>query len=171
MVTVAKDDVLARVDADLTNGHTYPALQRLASLSAEYPDDLGIRALRGRLNRQIGNLVEAGRWSFLTEDPLPEELAAFTRRYPYAWARLRALHLRTDPSDALGVRGRQRLADLREQAQREGAAPVVWQPPSRHQRTTPGWADRVGCLVAGLLVLIPLGLMVLGLVTLIRLIL
>ena len=55
------DDVLARVDADLAHGLGHPAMQRLASLIAECPDDLDLRARRAGVNRQIGNLVEAGR--------------------------------------------------------------------------------------------------------------
>ncbi|GAA1811375.1 hypothetical protein GCM10009835_33610 [Planosporangium flavigriseum] len=49
MIIMAKDDVLGRVDADLGRGHTHPAMQRLASLTAAYPDDLEIRARRAAL--------------------------------------------------------------------------------------------------------------------------
>jgi hypothetical protein len=34
MITMAKEDVLARVDADLRRGHVHPAMQRLATLAA-----------------------------------------------------------------------------------------------------------------------------------------
>ena len=168
MVTVAKDDVLARVAADLAEGHTYPALRRLASYAAAYPDDLDVRVLRGQINRQIGNLAEAGRWTFLTEEPRPEELAAFTRGYPYPLARLRALNLRGDPSGRLGPVARGRLADLREQVNQAGAAPVGRQPPNPHLGAAPTWGDRIGCVLAGLLGCIPLALMVIGLVTVLR---
>lgn len=62
---VTKGAQLARVEADLAHGHTHPALQRLANLTALFPDDLDIRATRAKVNRQIGNMAEAGRWGFL----------------------------------------------------------------------------------------------------------
>lgn len=60
-------------------------MQRLASLTAAYPDDLDLRAERAALYRQVGNLVEAGRWGFLTEDATTEtEIAAFEKPNPGA---------------------------------------------------------------------------------------
>jgi hypothetical protein len=85
---VPKRDVLARVDRDLALGHVHPAMQRLASLVAAHPDDLELRARRAALNRQIGNLVEAGRWGFLTEEVTEAELRAFERAWPSTRTRL-----------------------------------------------------------------------------------
>ncbi len=118
--------MLARVEADLRRGHSHPAMQRLASLTAAYPDDLDVRAARAALYRQVGNVVEAGRWGFLTEDASGSELAAFDRAYPAAWARLRALRLVADPTDRIGPAARARLNRLTTQAAGEPPGPVVW---------------------------------------------
>jgi hypothetical protein len=109
---VAKRDVLARVERDLRLGHVHPALQRLASLAAAYPGDLEVRARRAAVNRQIGNLVEAGRWGFLTEDVAAAELRAFERALPRASARLAALRIPDDPTLRLGPRAERRYRDL-----------------------------------------------------------
>lgn len=168
-----KDDVLARVERDLAQGHTHLAMQRLASLTASFPDDLGIRERRATLNRQIGNRVEAGRWGFLSETVEPAEVAAFERAYPRAWARLRALRLRSDPADRIGPLARQRLERLVQQAESEPAGEVVWtddgpEPRSPYMLT----GGRIELLVAALFVgflVVFVGLAVVGLVTLVYL--
>ena len=123
---MAKQDVLARVEQDIERGHTHLALQRLAALAAEQPDDLEIRAMRGRINHAIGNFAEAGRWGFLTEEVDEQDLAAFERAFPSPWDRLRALKLRYDPSSVLGPRARERLAELIEEADESGPDSLVW---------------------------------------------
>lgn len=123
---VAKREVLARVEQDLARGHTYLALQRLAALGEEHPEDLEIRSRRAELNHRIGNFAEAGRWGFLTEEVTEADVAAFERVYGQPWDRLRALKLRHDPSPLLGPRARARLAELVVQADRAGPESVIW---------------------------------------------
>ena len=109
---------------DLALGHTYLATQRLRTLLAVDPTDLDVRRLLASVYRQTGNLVEAGRWSFLTDDARPEELAAFARANPSPWLRLRLLTW-TGADSALPSDGvRQRLATLVGEADKAG-------PPSR----------------------------------------
>ena len=119
MADVAKSDVLTRVDRDLELGHVHPAMQRLASLVAAYPDDLEVRARRAALNRQIGNLVEAGRWGYLTEEVTAAEVCAYERAQPRACTRLSALRLRNDPTAQLGRHAARRYRDLLEQLEQE----------------------------------------------------
>jgi hypothetical protein len=88
---MAKADVLDRVDADLAQGHTAPAIQRLSSLVAAHPTDLDLRQRLAAVHRQVGNLVEAGRWSYLSPAADPAETTAFERAYPVPARRLRAL--------------------------------------------------------------------------------
>jgi Family of unknown function (DUF6584) len=88
---MAKADVLDRVDADLAQGYTTPAIQRLSSLVAAHPTDLDLRQRLAAVHRQVGNLVEAGRWSYLSPAGDRRELAAFERAYPVPARRLRAL--------------------------------------------------------------------------------
>ncbi|GAA1874522.1 DUF6584 family protein [Asanoa iriomotensis] len=165
---MAKDEVLARVSADLQRGHYHPALQRLASLTAAFPADLEVRAARAALNRQVGNVVEAGRWGFLTEDATEAEIAAFERAFPSVWARLYALKLRADPTDSLGPAGRSRLARLTERAEREGPAPVSWTDAGPRPEAPSSWRDGVPCLLAFIAGVIALGLAGIGLLTVIR---
>jgi hypothetical protein len=117
---VAKSDVLARVKNDLALGHTYTAIQRLRTLVAVDPDDLELHRLLAEVYRQTGNLVEAGRWSFLTEDARPEELAAFERANPDPWLRLRLVGWSGDPATLPNAAAWNRLWALRQAAQRSG---------------------------------------------------
>jgi hypothetical protein len=88
---MAKADVLDRVDVDLARGYTAPAIQRLSSLVAAHPTDLDLRQRLAAAHRQVGNLLEAGRWSYLTSAADPRETTAFERAYPVPALRLRAL--------------------------------------------------------------------------------
>jgi hypothetical protein len=168
MITVAKEDVLARVDSDLRRGHVQPAMQRLASLTAADPDDLEVRARRAALNRQVGNRVEAGRWGFLTEDVQGFEIVAFERAFPTAWERLRTLKLRTDPVGRLGPVARERLAHLVEQAEQEKSVPVVWDEHGPRPQDSSSWRESLPCLIAWLVGLAFVGLAVIGLITVIK---
>jgi hypothetical protein len=137
---VAKADVLARVRADLAAGHTHLAIQRLRTLLATLPDDLEIRSLLAAVYRQTGNLVEAGRWGFLTDDVRAEELTAYAKANPDPWQRLRLLHFSGDPA-VLSDFAEERLAELAEEAQSSGA-PTPWSggyrpPPQSHGTTFP----------------------------------
>jgi uncharacterized protein DUF6584 len=88
---MGKADVLDRVDADLACGHTAPAIQRLSSLVAAHPTDLDLRHRLAATHRMVGNVIEAGRWGYLTADADPAETRAFERTYPSPAHRLRAL--------------------------------------------------------------------------------
>ncbi|GAB3829011.1 DUF6584 family protein [Dactylosporangium cerinum] len=155
--------------ADLRRGHYHPAMQRLASLTAAYPDDLDLRAERAALYRQVGNLVEAGRWGFLTEDATETEIAAFEKANPGAWMRLLVLRVNTDPTDKLAPVASARLARLIERASQDGPAPVAWTEAGRPRPQFPGsWRDELLCLLAAVVGLIVVTLAVLGLITVIR---
>jgi hypothetical protein len=168
MIAMAKDQVLAKVAADLRRGHYHPAMQRLASLTAAHPDDLDLRAQRAAVYRQVGNLVEAGRWGFLTEDATAAEIAAFEKRHPDAWARLLVLKLRADPADKLGPVAGVRLARLIEQAGQAGPAPVTWTDAGPRPQFPGSWREDLPCLLAAVVGLIVIVLAVIGLVTVIR---
>jgi hypothetical protein len=155
---VAKQDVLAQVERDIECGHTHLALQRLAALAAEHPDDLEIRAVRGQINHRVGNFAEAGRWGFLTEEVDPEDLAAFERAFKHPWDRLRALKLRYDPRSVLGPRALQRFTELVALADESGPDSLVWTDSGPFPRGA--WWVRAlgsgcGCLaIAGVIALI-----------------
>ena len=168
---MSKDDVLARVDADLARGLVHPAMQRLASLTATHPDDLDVRARRAALNRQIGNLVEAGRWGYLTEEVTSAEITAFGRAHRSAWAQLLALKLRDDPTEHLGPLAHRRFTGLVERAAAEGSpASISWSDAGPHREVAMTWRDSLPCLIAALIGLLLIGLIIVGLVTVVRLI-
>lgn len=109
---MAKADVLDRVAADLSRGHTQPAIQRLGSLVAAHPTDLDLRRRLAAVHRMVGNLVEAGRWSYLNADADPAETLAFERAYPSPAARLRELCWPAQEGHAATDFARDRLAAL-----------------------------------------------------------
>jgi hypothetical protein len=92
------------------------------------PDDMEIREVLASVYRTTGNRVEAGRWSFLAAEVLPEEVAAFERANPAPWLRLRLLRYTADPR-TLPAPARDRLLALAEQARRTGP-PAIWTGPS-----------------------------------------
>lgn len=113
---------------DLAHGQTHIAIQRLRTLVAIDPDDLEVREALASVYRRSGNLTEAGRWSFLAAEVIPEEIAAFERANPAPWLRLRLLRYTADPADLSGP-ARERLLALAEQARRTGP-PAIWTGPS-----------------------------------------
>lgn len=106
-----KSNLMERVANDLAKGHTHPAKQRLHSLIAAHPNDLDLRRQLAEIYRQTGDLVQAGRWSYLLEDADPVEVLAFERAYPNVIVRRIALRW---PDNALPptVWVRNRLAEL-----------------------------------------------------------
>lgn len=145
--------MLARVKQDLALGHTYTATQRLRTLVAIHPDDLELRRMLASVYRQTGNLVEAGRWAFLTGDLAEPELAAFERANPDPWLRLRMLRWDGDDAELPDDVARGRLRALAAAAQRAGP-PSAYQGPlaTARRRRFPG-----GSLIPCLFVLIALG--------------
>lgn len=170
MRAMSRQRVLARVEDDLARGHTYLALQRLASLVENHPRSLDLRERRGAVNHQIGNFVEAGRWSYLAEEADPDDIAAFERAFRAPWDRLLALGLRHDPAPWLGPVALARLGELTAAAAASGT-PVVWT--DRGPQAAPGETriDRlvgVGCgTLAAATALAFVGLAIYGLVQLI----
>jgi hypothetical protein len=114
---MAKADVLDRVAADLSRGHTQPAIQRLGSLVAAHPTDLDLRRRLAAVHRMVGNDVEAGRWSYLNADADPAEIQAFERAYPSPVARLRELCWPAQEGHAATDFARDRLAALTDAGQ------------------------------------------------------
>ncbi|MEU4619784.1 DUF6584 family protein [Actinoplanes sp. NPDC023801] len=110
---MAKSETLAKVDLDLQRGHTHLAAQRLHSLIAADRLDLSLRARLAAVHRRTGNLAEAGRWGYLTEEATPAELMAFAKAHRRsAGDQLRALLLHGESPRPLGPVAEARLAEL-----------------------------------------------------------
>lgn len=125
---MAKADVLDRVAADLADGRTQPALQRLGSLVATHPTDLDLRRRLASVHRMTGNRIEAGRWSYLYADADPEEIRAFERAFPSPATRLRKLRWPVRNGYAATEFARRRLTELAE------AAAITDEPPDARAR-------------------------------------
>jgi hypothetical protein len=151
---VAKADVLARVKQDLALGHTHTATHRLRTLVAIDPDDLELRRLLASVYRQTGNLVESGRWAFLTSDVSADELTAFERANPDPWLRLRMLRWESDQSGLPDDSVRTRLRELTTAADLAGPPSAYRGPLARPRR--PGRFGG-GSTIPCLFVLVALG--------------
>lgn len=109
---MGKTGVLDRVAADLARGWTHPAIQRLSSLVAAYPQDLDLRRRLAAAYRRVGNRIQAGRWDYLTLGADPRDTHAFERAYPSALARLYQLNWPYRPTEAATQYARDRLSRL-----------------------------------------------------------
>jgi hypothetical protein len=127
---MAKTYVLDRVAADLARGYTHPAIQRLSSLVAAYPNDLDLRRRLAAVHRRVGNRIQAGRWDYLTIGADSTDTQAFERAFPSALARLRQVRWPYRASEAATAYARSRLAKLTAAAQAE-----------RRPATAPATAD------------------------------
>jgi hypothetical protein len=128
---MAKTYALDRVAADLARGFTHPAIQRLSSLVAAYPNDLDLRRRLAAVHRRVGNRIQAGRWDYLTVGADNGETVAFERAFPAASARLREVRWPHRAGQAATAYARSRLARLVAAAEAErpagsGARPVGW---------------------------------------------
>jgi uncharacterized protein DUF6584 len=88
---MARTETLERVERDLAAGHTHVAVQRLSSLLRNDPADLRLRDELASVHLRTGNLVEAGRWSYLSETADAAAVRAFERAIPDPRVRLTAL--------------------------------------------------------------------------------
>lgn len=144
--------MLARVKQDLALGHTYTATQRLRTLVAIDPDDPELRRMLASVYRQTGNLVESGRWAFLTGEVSPDEVVAFERANPDPWLRLRMLRWEGDAAGLADEAARVRLRELTVAAERAGP-PSTYQGPLASTRRRRFGGSTIPCLF----VLIALG--------------
>lgn len=123
---MGKTYVLDRVAADLARGSTHPAIQRLSSLVAAYPNDLDLRRRLAAVHRRVGNRIQAGRWDYLTIGADSRDTHAFERAFPSAAVRLRQVRWPYRASEAATAYARRRLTKLiaAAEAERPGR-PVV----------------------------------------------
>lgn len=150
---MSKPDVIARVAVDLEQGHTYRATHRLRTYLANDPNHLEIRELLAEVYRQTGNLVEAGRWSYLSDELRPEELAAFEHANPSPWLRLRLLHFSADPA-ILPAAAQDRLRVLTVQAERLGPPPIWRGPVEPDDVPLPPSGTAVPCLFVAIVLVV-----------------
>lgn len=141
---------LERVDADLEQGHTFTAIQRLATLVQQQPTNLDLRARLAAVHLQTGNLVEAGRWGYLSENRDPDAQKAFEKAFRAPIARLNALRWRGGPHEASSVHARVRLLRLIDDA---GQRPAQSAAGSR-RRTHKRWTKTDVAVLVGIVVVV-----------------
>jgi hypothetical protein len=77
VVVVAVDDTLAEVDDDLAHGDHAMARRRLREALAVRPHRLDLRVRLASVYRDLGDLPQAGRWGYLSQEAPEEEVEAF----------------------------------------------------------------------------------------------
>ncbi len=160
---MSRENVLARVEADIARSDYERAKNRLRTVLRDAPADLDIRERLAAVYRRAGNPVEAGRWSFLG-DQVDHEQAAFVRAYPDPWLRLRVLGWAGAIEDAPAPAA-ERLRSLA--AAVDGPAKVHWHEdaaPTNYPRERTSALD-VLAIAIGLAAFVLAGL---GLVTVVR---
>ncbi|MCF4123580.1 hypothetical protein L1785_21660 [Antribacter sp. KLBMP9083] len=158
---------LARVEDDLHKGDITMARTRLQSLVQSLPHRLDARERLADVCRLEGDRVEAGRWSYLSEQRDPGEAAAFERACGRDPVRImRGLRWSGSEEDATTELARQRLLDVRARAEAAAGRKLDWSARGRDVGG-PWWDDAfaVGCLLAGLVLLF---LVIVGAVTVFR---
>ena len=167
------DRTLDRVHDDLAAGQTGRARQRLRGLIASFPDHLDLRTMLAETYREQGQVVQAGRWSYLDEDADPVEVQAFLTAFPDPVQRMRKICW-SDAVD-LGTAGpvaAARLTELRAAAEQATGAPVSWQQPRHRPGEHPdSLGDRLAMAGCGLGLLVVLALAVVGAVVVLRVLL
>jgi hypothetical protein len=106
---------LHRAAEELTRGDLASVLrarQRLAGLVGTYPTRLDLRDKLAAVYRLLGNTVQAGRWSYLSEVRDEVELLAFEHAYKTPVAQLTALNWTGGESAADTETARTRLMEL-----------------------------------------------------------
>ncbi|WP_448631048.1 DUF6584 family protein [Cellulomonas soli] len=155
---------LAKVEEDMRCGDVTMARTRLTSLLQSRPRELEARDRLAELHRRGGDRVEAGRWSYLSDDRDPEEVAAFERACRRNPVRImRALRWRGSEEAATTEVARTRLIEVRARAEAKAGRTLEWED-HRDGVGSPWWTDAfaVGCLAGGLALV---ALVVIGAVT------
>lgn len=92
------------------------ARQRLVGVVTTYPDRLDLRERLAEVYRVLGDAVQAGRWSYLSEVRDEAEVAAFERAYRTPLARLEAMNWVSGEAGAATATARERLVALQNAA-------------------------------------------------------
>lgn len=157
---------LARVDDDLSKGDVAMARRRLRSLVESLPHRLDARERLAEIYRLDGDRIEAGRWSYLSEQAASDEIAAFERACRHNPVRImRGLRWRGPEQAAATDFAQQRLLDVRARAEAAADKKLDWSAGGRDvSEHGSEHAFVIGCAFAGLVLV---ALLVIGAVTVI----
>lgn len=137
--------------------------RRLRDRVRSAPRRLDLREALAAVYRAEGNASQAGRWSYLADGADPDELRAFARScQDDPVPMMRDLRWTGSEDDADTEVARERLRDLRAQAEARVGRPVAWETPPPDEEVPWEFALAVGVLVT------VLALAVVGGVTVVR---
>ena len=157
------EGTLAKVDEDLRTGDVEMARTRLKSLVLSLPTRLEPRERLAEVYRLDGNLVEAGRWSYLSAHQDRAEIDAFERACGRDPVRImRGLRWRGPEELAATELAQMRLLDVRARAEAAAGKTLDWSDRGRDVSEPWAGASAFGCAVLALVVF---GLLVVGVVT------
>ncbi|MGV8967785.1 MAG: DUF6584 family protein [Cellulomonas sp.] len=158
---------LARVEEDLRKGDLAMARTRLSSLVQSLPHRLDARERLADVCRLDGDRVEAGRWSYLSEQRDQAEVTAFEKACGGDPVRIMRGLRWSGPEDAASTeRAQQVLLDVRAQAESAAGKRLDWS--DRGRDVGGSWWDdyfAIGCMFVGLVLVALVGV---GAVTVFR---
>lgn len=164
MAPMTAERTLGRVEEDLREGDVEMARTRLQSFLQSVPQSLEARERLADVYRLLGDRVEAGRWSYLSERRDTEDLSAFESACGRDPVRImRGLRWHGSEEEATSEVARARLREVRAKAQAAAGKELDWSARGRDVGG-PWWEDTfaIGCMFAGLVLV---ALMVIGAVT------
>lgn len=160
------EKTLQRVDGDLAAGHVALARQRLTSLIVAFPESLEVREQLAHVCRLQGDVLQAGRWSYLADERVADEIEKFEKTTHNLVKRMQALNWSSEPERATTPVARERLDSLLKQARTQTkdhqlryatVADQQWRPPGT-------LGERLGTAAALTIALGVLGLFVIGVI-------
>lgn len=142
------------------------ARQRLTSLIVAFPERLEVREQLARVCRLQGDALQAGRWSYLADERVADEIDKFEKTTQNLVERMQALNWSSEPERATTPIARERLDSLLEQARIQTKDPQLrYATVADHQWRPPGTlGERLGNAAALTIALGLLGLFVIGVI-------
>lgn len=124
------EETLQRARTELAAGDVASARQRVRGLVGSQPHNVEARSLLADTYRAAGDLAQAGRWAFATETLTEAEEAAFAKGFGKDPVRMmRAISWVGSEDAAATEEARQRLVELRRQAEERTGKQQAWEKP------------------------------------------
>ena len=170
-----KEETSSRIQADIAASDLGKARDRLHGLMATYPDDLTLRLRLGQVYWELQYPAMAGRYWYLEEDKTPTIVAAcqsFERSCGNDPAKLLlALKFRGDIERIRDTHAGRTLLELQRRAEESYGYIIEFGKTGRERYQYTRWSGARGRLILvtfAVAVLVALGLMVVGLVTVLQ---
>ena len=170
-----KEETLQRIEREISAGDYGSARERLHGLLASFPQDLELRCKLGKVYWQLQYPAMAGRYWYLERDksaPMAKACAAFERSCGHDPARmLLALKFRGDPAYLEGTFAGRTLLALQAEARERHGYTIEFVKSGREKYRYSRQLKSTSMILSLLLlavVVVALGLMIVGLLTVLR---